>query len=293
MNKTMSIEQVEANRANARKSTGPRTAWGKANSRWNALRRGVLAREVVLQGETDGEQMSEFQGVHRQFWEHLEPVGPVEEVLVERMVTAYWRLHRVLVAERGQIVSRRNEMKWRIGSLGGGSMAGLTKAMDVLGQVRGAVEKDGELTEAAWEPVRQVFGAGPNPLATDLQRVWEDSLHNPESLLTAEELAELTPEARADALRAGRRERMLTFIDRELMRYELQQTEMRKAEERETQARRDASFLPSRDALDNIWRYETMLERQFYRAMNQLERLQRARRGEVVPPPLMMEVSGG
>jgi hypothetical protein len=293
MKKTMSIEQVEANRANARKSTGPRTAWGKANSRWNALRRGVLAREVVLRWETDGEQMSEFQGVHRQFWEHLEPVGPIEEVLVERMVTAYWRLHRVLVAERGEITSKRSEMKRRGGGLGGASAAGLTKAMDVLRQVRGVVEKDGELTKAALEPVSQAFGAGPNPLTTDLQRVWEDSLHNPESLLTAEELAELTPEAKADALRAGRRERMLTFIDRELMRYEWELTETRKQEAQEAQARRDASFLPSRDALDNIWRYETMLERQFYRAMNQLERLQRARRGEVVPPPLMMEVSGG
>jgi hypothetical protein len=223
----------------------------------------------------------------------LEPVGPIEEVLVERMVTAYWRLHRVLVAERGEITSKRSEMKRRGGGLGGASAAGLTKAMDVLRQVRGVVEKDGELTKAALEPVSQAFGAGPNPLTTDLQRVWEDSLHNPESLLTAEELAELTPEAKADALRAGRRERMLTFIDRELMRYEWELTETRKQEAQEAQARRDASFLPSRDALDNIWRYETMLERQFYRAMNQLERLQRARRGEVVPPPLMMEVSGG
>jgi len=35
-------------------------------------------------------------------------------------------------------------------------------------------------------------------------------------------------------------------------------------------------------------RYETKLERQMYRAMNQLERLQRRRLGEVVPPPLSM-----
>ncbi len=123
--------------------------------------------------------------------------------------------------------------------------------------------------------------------------MWEDSLRNPEGLLTDEESAELTPETQADALRAGRQERMLTFIERELMRREWGLTEMRKREAREAQARRDASFLPSPGALDKIWRYETMLERQFYRAMNQLERLQRARRGEVVPPPLMMEISGG
>lgn len=290
MKKTMSLVQVEANRANALKSTGPKTAWGKANSRWNALRRGVLVREVVLHGGTDGERAVEFQGVHRQFWEALEPVGPIEEVLVERMVTAYWRLHRVLVAERGEIRSRQGKAEQVFGTLEG---AGLLGAMDVLRQVRESVEKDGELSAAALEHVTRAYGTESNSITRALERVWEDSLHNPGSLLPPEELAGLTPEVEADALRAGRRERMLIFIERELDRRERELTRIREREEREAQARRDASFLPSRDALDNIWRYETMLERQFYRAMNQLERLQRARRGEVVPPPLTMEVSGG
>lgn len=37
-----------ANPANSRSSTGPRTKQGKSNSSHNALRRGVLARKVVL-----------------------------------------------------------------------------------------------------------------------------------------------------------------------------------------------------------------------------------------------------
>ena len=37
-----------ANRDNSRSSTGPRTKQGKSNSSHNALRRGVLARKVVL-----------------------------------------------------------------------------------------------------------------------------------------------------------------------------------------------------------------------------------------------------
>ncbi len=44
--------------------------------------------------------------------------------------------------------------------------------------------------------------------------------------------------------------------------------------------------LPSADATDKILRYEAHLDRQLYRAMDQLERLQRQRRGENVPPPL-------
>jgi hypothetical protein len=42
------------------------------------------------------------------------------------------------------------------------------------------------------------------------------------------------------------------------------------------------------EAIDKIMRYETKLERQMYRAMAQLERLQRRRLSEVVPPPLSM-----
>ena len=38
-------------------------------------------------------------------------------------------------------------------------------------------------------------------------------------------------------------------------------------------------------------RYETALENKLYRAINQLERLQRMRRGEFVPPPETMDVS--
>ncbi len=44
--------------------------------------------------------------------------------------------------------------------------------------------------------------------------------------------------------------------------------------------------LPPADATDTLLRYEAHLDRQLYRAMDQLERLQRQRRGENVPPPL-------
>jgi len=48
--------------------------------------------------------------------------------------------------------------------------------------------------------------------------------------------------------------------------------------------------MPSSDTPDKILRYETTLERQLYRAMHQLERLQRMRKGENVPAPLTMEL---
>jgi CRISPR/Cas system-associated endonuclease Cas1 len=47
--------------------------------------------------------------------------------------------------------------------------------------------------------------------------------------------------------------------------------------------------LPPADATDKLLRYEAHLDKQLYRAMGQLERLQRLRRGESVPPPLDIE----
>jgi hypothetical protein len=48
--------------------------------------------------------------------------------------------------------------------------------------------------------------------------------------------------------------------------------------------------VPSKDELDRLLRYEGAIERQFYKAMNQLERLQRMRSGESVPAPIEVEV---
>ena len=67
-----------------------------------------------------------------------------------------------------------------------------------------------------------------------------------------------------------------------------------KCERRETseeEARQAAAVLPPVEVLEKIQRYETKLERQQYRAMAQLERLQRMRKGETVPAPLSVEVS--
>jgi hypothetical protein len=55
---------------------------------------------------------------------------------------------------------------------------------------------------------------------------------------------------------------------------------------------RQAVGLPSEEEVQHIQRYESMYERQFYQAINQLERLQRRRIGEPTLPPLTVEVTG-
>jgi hypothetical protein len=90
-----STAQVSANRANAPKSTGPRTPEGKAAVAQNAVRHGLLAQEVVIKGEDPGE----FEFYRDQMLEELAPVGQMESMLAQRIVGLAWRLRR---AERLQ-----------------------------------------------------------------------------------------------------------------------------------------------------------------------------------------------
>ena len=82
--------QVVANRSNAQRSTGPRTPEGKATVSQNAVRHGLLAREVVIKGEDPGE----FEFYRDQMLGELAPVGSVESMLAERIVSLSWRLQR-------------------------------------------------------------------------------------------------------------------------------------------------------------------------------------------------------
>jgi hypothetical protein len=90
-----SERQKAANQANARRSTGPKTPAGKGVVRFNALRHGLLARDVVLPGE----DANTFEDLWNQARADLSPVGLIEELLVDRVVNAMWRLRRLARAE--------------------------------------------------------------------------------------------------------------------------------------------------------------------------------------------------
>src|SRR5215212_5643840 len=101
-----SQDRIAANRANAQKSTGPKTLEGRASSKMNAVKHGILSREVLVSGE-DHQELTALQ---EWFQEDLQPVGPMEVMLVGQIVATHWRLRRVLAAESGEI-KREAELK--------------------------------------------------------------------------------------------------------------------------------------------------------------------------------------
>jgi hypothetical protein len=83
--------QTQANRMNAQRSTGPRTAAGKAVVAQNAVQHGLLGEQVVVEGEDRARYAR-----HRDAM--LRALGPIEEVevtLAERLIGLSWRLQRV------------------------------------------------------------------------------------------------------------------------------------------------------------------------------------------------------
>ena len=98
-------KQIEANRRNASRSTGPRTDSGKAASAQNATRHGVLSQNAV----SHYEDREAYDALLEQLIEDHEPEIALECMLVERLVTLFWREKRLAEAEAA-LITRENEI---------------------------------------------------------------------------------------------------------------------------------------------------------------------------------------
>ena len=121
--------QISANRVNAQKSTGPRTAEDKAVASQNAVTHGFLAQETVIPGEDTGEFALYREGMLGD----LAPVGDGELDMAERIIGLGWRLRR---AERLQTQAFNTLYeKMAAGTAGAGTAVGCTseQAPDAAG----------------------------------------------------------------------------------------------------------------------------------------------------------------
>src|SRR3954463_13811314 len=92
-----SFKQIEANRRNARRSTGPTTTEGKQRSRCNAVRHGLTA-ETVIGALEDAEDYKAFEAA---ITAEYDAQSAVERELVLRLASLLWRLRRATTMETG------------------------------------------------------------------------------------------------------------------------------------------------------------------------------------------------
>ena len=94
--------RIAANRRNALKSTGPRTAEGKARSRTNARTHGLTGEGIALPEEDAAAVAARFEALHDQ----LDPRTPLGAVLVQRVAMLSVRLDRSYRRERASLAAR-------------------------------------------------------------------------------------------------------------------------------------------------------------------------------------------
>jgi hypothetical protein len=87
--------QIAANRANAQKSTGPRSVEGKSASRFNALKHGIDAASIVIPGEDP----ADYDALVAQYLHEYRPQSASESFHVDTMIRADWQKRRLETVE--------------------------------------------------------------------------------------------------------------------------------------------------------------------------------------------------
>jgi len=255
MKKVVSNEQRLANRRNARHSNGPQTPHGKARSARNALKHGLLARDVVINGPDLAETQADFDALLTDLMSELQPRTLIEETLVERIATGYWRLRR---AQRFEVGAIRDALETPQPQA-----QALEKLRSTLLATQGALSLESELDDLLKIPEDQLTPDQRRERQTRIEDFAEVHAFN---------LLDLQPPARLDLVRKEMPEIVNNLKERlGALRKELDAAErddsLRRARRRLTAA------LPDRDALLKVVRYENMLDRQIHRALSELRRL--------------------
>jgi len=256
MKKVVSNEQRLANRQNARQSTGPKSRDGMARSSRNALKHGLLARDVVIGGPDLSETQADFDSLLADPMSELKPRTLIEETLVERIATGYWRLRR---AQRFEVGAIRDALETP-----DAQTQDLEKLRTQLESAEARLRCESRLDELLKIPEKDEFTLDQRREIETLLRDFarEEYLH----------LLGIEPQKQLDFIRTT----LPRIIDRLRGKVSDLRTQLDAAQRDESlrSARRPfTAALPDRDALLKIVRYENMLDRQIHRALAELRRL--------------------
>ena len=152
---TASLRKIEANRRNAQHSTGPKTVEGKARSSQNAITHGIFFNQLV--NGASPETVAELETLAADLRAYYQPLGRLEEMLVEKIVVENARYARILGFEQ-QELSRRlaffGPAVDRVGRYTTSTNRALFRAIEELDRVQAARKaRDGCAPSAVRESV--------------------------------------------------------------------------------------------------------------------------------------------
>jgi hypothetical protein len=293
----MSEKQLAANQSNARKSTGPKSAAGKALVALNSVAHGVYSVSPVIE---EMESKRSWTGYRFAMWDGLAPVGMVEATLAERIILAAWRLRRVARYELEQIrLEQEGAMEHVSRRLG----YKLNRDLDEAGLQQ--VLDEPKWRQARYQWVSALLTASDEtPLSCEYA---EDLLWFVHEVLGQTQQFEgyckqlPAPEAWTIGLirqlirglseqhRKPFEEFLRTLSERAAAEWATGVVMAKHAHARIDQYRRE-HLLPDTEALEKIQRFESHLSRQFHRDLHEFQRLQAARLGHPVAAPIAIDV---
>ncbi len=294
----VSKKQLEANQKNGKKG-GVKTEAGKAVVKYNAIKHGLLAKEIIVSVGDGAEDPMEFHSLWESLVQQLKPKGSLEELLVEKVVCFFWRLRRAYRFEVGLIRENLDTATHDFYSeknFTGNSIHKTNEEIDEEISEQQEMVKD-------WGKDRTHFISLQKKKAS-LETIfeWEDNwdwLFDDVSDELAEQGIEnesMNPDELYKSLKDVLKwsdneiwEKLISICDEqiEVYRDKIKEFEQQKAHNAlKIQVTQQLGVMPERFELDRLLRYETTIERQLYKALDQLERLQRMRKGDFVPPPV-------
>jgi hypothetical protein len=277
---------------------GPRTEGGKMRSSRNALKSGIFSRSTLLKGEPRSDYQSLLEGL----WEARQPEGKLEELLVEKLASISWRYRRFLVAEGAEIRKKiefpqlinqdpQLQIAMRIFSESDPQISRISdpdvfeSCIEMLDELMQHIKEHGFDDENDRSVLDRIYGKISNPnVRRTLRDVWSDWF---DAARVAEE--ERTREGYATP-EEGKKE-VLRAISAEIKRLRLDRLNRESIEAKLRMVEALRQSVPDSPGLDRLLRYESSLERSFDRTLTQLERQQRIRRGQPLPPQLDVKIS--
>jgi hypothetical protein len=282
------------------KPTGPRTQLGKERSKHNAVKHGIFSKVAVLNCESQ----AEFDALLNRLRNDRQPVGTLEELLVEKLAVLFWRNRRFLVAEGAEIRANSEFVEWdgrarqfqeAVEILPRRSNGGLIRwianpnvlkeFVDRLKALKEGIEAGIFVPESDNVILAMLYG-------TDDKENWPYGLSLTYVLWSV--VAALSEEERKQrGLPSPQlaKEGLLAELREAINGYSCYGKEQAKILAAKLELEPLRHNVPDAPQLDRLLRYETSLERSIERTLNQLERLQRMRLGRPVPPSINLNIT--
>ncbi len=284
-----SDKQLKANQANAKRSTGPKTAAGKGKVSQNSIKHGALSDRPVIPGL---ESQEEWDRHLAETLADLQPEGRVANWLAQRIASYQWRLRRVAryEAEATAVGLESAERDFAREEFGWETVCGLEELPLVKAKKR--VEE----LRASSELLQELPDLPANQAVPDCTQLVSEALDLAGTTLApgglqsyVDTITEWTAELMREMLQAIAQHRTMNpgnllelMITRVTAKLEAAQRRYEDLVRTLDQYRRERA-IPDGHVLEKISRYEGHLERGLYKALHEFREFQKQRAGQRAP----------